>query len=103
MNDEEINTLPVVPVVPKTSKKMTDGMWAGVATAASGMFGTAVNAFSPKVRENNLAIAEANARAAESNVVSSKNNTEIDPKLIGFALLVLVVVLLLAFKSKPTV
>lgn len=46
---------------------VSSGMWGGIALAASNIFTTATTTLNPKVRENQLAIAEANARASEAN------------------------------------
>lgn len=75
----------------------------GIAGAVSGIFNTAVTNLVPKARENNLAIAEANARAAEANKTTDTPGFlgGIDQKylMIGGAVLFIVVILMVS-KSK---
>lgn len=66
-----------------------------LAGAVSNIFSTGVNAFSPKVRENNLAIAQAQADMAKANATASQNVNTIDPKVIygGLGLVALLLVI----------
>lgn len=93
-NEEEENAQP-------TSNAQNGSMWGGIAVAASNIFQTATTNLNPKVRENQLAIAEANARAAEANATTQKAQS-FDPKYIiaGVIVLVLVIALLMKAKSK---
>lgn len=83
------------------SNAQNSSMWGGIAVAASNIFQTATTSLNPKVRENQLAIAEANARAAEANATNQKAQS-FDPKfiIIGVIVLVLVIALLMKAKSK---
>lgn len=74
-------------------------MWGGIANAAANIFQTATTTLNPKVRENQLAIAEANARAAEANAQSTTANA-FDPKIIIFGVIVLVLIIALMMRSK---
>ena len=80
----------------------TSGLWGGIASAVSSITNTVINT-SPKVRENNLAIAEAQARAAEANAIGG-GNTGMDGKTIGIiavvGVVVIMVVVLLSTKKK---
>lgn len=93
-NEEEENAQP-------TSNAQNGSMWGGIAVAASNIFQTATTNLNPKVRENQLAIAEANARAAEATATTQKAQS-FDPKYIiaGVIVLVLVIALLMKAKSK---
>lgn len=84
-----------------TTTAQNSSMWGGIAVAASNIFQTATTTLNPKVRENQLAIAEANARAAEANATTQKAQS-FDPKfiIIGVIVLVLVIALLMKAKSK---
>lgn len=74
-------------------------MWSGIALAASNIFQTATTTLSPKVRENQLAIAEANARAAEATA-QSQTAQSFDPKFIIVGVIVLVLIIALMMKVK---
>ena len=75
------------------------GMWGALAGAAAGIFQTATTTLNPKVRENQLAIAEANARAAEANATTQQAQS-FDPKYIIIGIIVLVLIIALLMKSK---
>lgn len=93
-NEEEEEEKPV-------NTAQNASLWGGIAVAASNIFQTATTNLNPKVRENQLAIAEANARAAEANATTQKAQS-FDPKYIiaGVIVLVLVIALLMKAKSK---
>lgn len=74
-------------------------MWGGLAAAAANIFNTATTTLNPKVRENQLAIAEANARAAEANAQAA-TATSFDPKYIILGVIVLVLVIALLMRAK---
>lgn len=94
LNKEEDATQP-------TNNAQNGSMWGGIALAASNIFQSATTNLNPKVRENQLAIAEANARAAEAAATTQKAQS-FDPKfiIIGVVVLVLVIGLLMKAKSK---
>jgi hypothetical protein len=71
-----------------------------LAQAASGIFQTATTTLNPKVRENQLAIAEANARTAEATA-KGQSGTSFDPKYIIIAIIVLVLIVAVFMKVKP--
>ena len=55
-------------------------------------------ALNPKVRDHNLAMAEAQRDTAIANAQVSKNNSSIDPKVWIAVAFILVIILLLIFK-----
>lgn len=76
------------------------GVLGALAGQIGTVFDTGVEAFSPKVRENRLAIAEANARAAEANAVASQTMNTLDPKIIYGGLAALVLLMVVFFIAK---
>lgn len=74
------------------------GLWGALATAVGSVANTVITN-TPKARANNLAIAEANARAAEANATAGGAQQPMNTKLIagigiGVVVLVLLVVML---------
>lgn len=82
-------------------------MWGGIASAVASLANTGVNAagmFNKDVRESNVAIAEANARAAEAGASNSTKDGKIfgiEKKYvyIGGGVLALIVVALVFMKK----
>lgn len=68
------------------------GFWGAIAGAVTGLTTTFVNN-SPKNRDANVQIAEANARAAEASAANS--STGMDPKVLGIVAIVAVVGIIL--------
>jgi hypothetical protein len=76
------------------------GAVGSIASAFSSVFATGVQAFSGKVRDNNLAIAQANAETARANAEASKNVNTTDPKIIYGVIGVVAVLMIVFFISK---
>lgn len=72
------------------------GAVSSISNAFASVFQTGVNAFSPKVRENNLAIAQANAETARATAEASRNVNTTDPKII-YGIIGVVAVLMIVF------
>jgi hypothetical protein len=93
--DKEITEKATTPA----TTAQNSGMWGGIATSAAAIFQTATGTLNPKVRENNRAIAEANAREAEANA-QAQTVSAFDPKYIIIGVIVLVLVIALLMKAK---
>jgi hypothetical protein len=76
------------------------GAVGSIASAFSSVFATGVQAFSPKVRENNLLIAQAQADQARANAEASRNVNTTDPKIIYGIIGVVAVLMIVFFISK---
>lgn len=74
-------------------------MWGGIAGAVASITNTVITT-SPKVRENQLAIAEANARAAEANGNAVGATGSLDPKMIVVIAVVIVAIILIVMFTK---
>lgn len=76
-------------------------LWGGIASAISNIYTTSVTTLNPKVRENQLAIAEANARAAEANAEAANAGRTNPNLIIGIVVvLIIVAVVLMATRNK---
>lgn len=83
-----------------SSNAMNSSMWGGLALAASNIFQTATTTLNPKVRENQLAIAEANARTAEANA-RQQTASSFDPRfIIGAVVVTVLIIIVLKATSK---
>lgn len=82
-----------VPIQTQQQKAVNDpNMWGAIAGVVGGLANTLINT-SPKNRDANVQIAEAQARAAEAS--ASSGSTGMDPKVLGIVAIVAVVGIIL--------